>query len=771
MPYVNKDPYAGRLINPPMKKALISLFLGMACVFFVGMLAIYHKKNPIITPEKETVDGNHKIISKSILKNIRGENIKNNLRLITALPHVAGTEANHGVGEKIANLWKENGLQDVHFIEYDVLLNYPDYNNPNVMSIVKDDGTVVYQSKGISPVIIPSEQSAPDAGIQWVAYSSNGSVSGDIVYCHYGRIEDFKFLKDVGIDLKGKIALLRYGHSFRGDKVKLAQDYGAIGAILYSDPGEVAKNGIDKNKVYPNSEWMPHEGVQRGSLSHSDGGDPLSPLYPSKSNLYKSKDINDAIKERVLPNIPVLPLSYMDAQQILKRLSGKRAPYLWQGGFPFIYNIGPGFRSGDEKVKVDVRSNMDIRKIRNVVGYIHGYDDPDKYVILGNHYDAWVYGSLDPNSGTAVLAEVGRAMVETINETSWKPSRTIMFCAWDAEEYSIIGSTEFVEEFTNILQNRAVVYLNVDTIFSNQTLHVRTIPTLYDVTIEAAKVIRNPMASEKRKGRMTLYDTWVYNFPNKKCPERPNIPVPGGGSDMAPFLNYAGVPVVDFNYRNISWEEYPLYHTLYETPFTNEHIFDTNNFAVHKAVGQYWSELARRFSDSAILPINGTALADALLNDYLPELKKALIPLKSKYGIDGVAREQFQNLYFGAKTFMKECKIFESVIEEVLYDFAVNPYDQRRISSINNRLTAIDKCFINPRGIPGKESSRHVLYSISDNNSYSSRTMASVYDIIDEIKREKHPQVVKELEKKLAEQISIVHYSVICATNTLKLFV
>ncbi|CEF62267.1 Protease-associated domain, PA and Transferrin receptor-like, dimerisation domain and Peptidase M28 domain-containing protein [Strongyloides ratti] len=771
MPYVNKDPYAGRLINPQMKKALISLFLGMACVFFVGMLAIYHKKNPIITPEKETVDGNHKIISKSILNNIKGENIKNNLRLITTLPHVAGTEANNNVGDKIAKLWKENGLQDVHFIEYEVLLNYPDYQNPNIMSIISGDGKIVYQTKGVSPVIIPSEQSAPDAGIQWVAYSANGTASGDIVYCHYGRIEDFQLLKEMGISLKGKIALLRYGYSFRGDKVKLAQDNGAIGAILYSDPGEVAKAGTEKSKVYPNTEWMPHEGVQRGSLSHSDGGDPLSPIYPSKSNLYKSRSINDAIKDRVLPNIPVLPLSYMDAQEILKRLSGNRVPYSWQGGFPFIYHIGPGFKSGNEKVKIDVRSNMSVKKIRNVIGYIHGYDEPDKYVILGNHYDAWVYGSLDPNSGTAVLAEVGRAMVETINATSWKPSRTIMFCAWDAEEYLLIGSTEFVEEFTNILQNRAVVYLNVDTIFSNQTLHVRTIPTLFDVSIEAAKLVRNPIASEKRKGRMTLFDTWIYNFPDKKNSNRPSIPVPGGGSDMAPFLNYAGIPVIDFNYRNISWEEYPLYHTLYETPFTNEHIFDTNNFAVHKAVGQYWAELARRFADSAILPINATALANALLNDYLPELKKALGTIKYKNGIDGIAKEQYQNLYFGTKVFMKECKLFENIIEDILYDFAINPFDQRRISSINNRLTSIDKCFINPRGIPGKESSRHVLYSLSDNDSYSSVTMASVFDIISKIKIEKHSEVIKELEKKLAEQISIVHYSVICATNTLKLFI
>uniref|UniRef100_A0A0N4ZQC1 N-acetylated-alpha-linked acidic dipeptidase 2 n=1 Tax=Parastrongyloides trichosuri TaxID=131310 RepID=A0A0N4ZQC1_PARTI len=771
MPYVNKDPYAGRLINPAMKKAMISLLMGMSCVFLVGMLAVYHKKNPIMTPEKETVDDNHRIASKNLLKNINSENIKNNLKLFTSEPHVAGSDGNRRVGDKIYKLWKDNGLQDVHFIEYDVLLNYPDYNNPNVMAIVNDDGTIIYKNKGKSPVIIPEEQSAPDAGIQWVAYSKNGTVTGDVVYCHHGRDEDFKLLKNMGIDLNGKIALLRYGNSFRGDKVKMAQDYGAIGAILYSDPDEVAKNGIDSSKIYPNTEWMPHEGVQRGSLMHSDGGDPLSPLYPSKSNLFKSRDVDEAIKDRVLPNIPVLPLSYIDAKEILKRLNGNVVPAKWQGGFSFSYRIGPGFKNKNEKVKIDVKSTMSIRKIRNIIGYIHGFDEPDKYVILGNHYDAWVYGSLDPNSGTAVLTEVGRAMVETINTTSWKPSRTIMFCAWDAEEYSLIGSTEFVEEFTNILQNRAVVYLNVDTIFSNQTLHVRTIPTLFDVSIEAAKLVRNPMASEKRKGRMTLYDTWVYNFPDYKNLGRPLIPVPGGGSDMASFLNYAGVPVADFNYRNVSWEEYPLYHTMYETPFVNEHIFDTNDFAVHKAVGQYWAEMARRFSDYAILPINVTMLADTFLRDYLPEVKKAIGPLKYKNGMKGIAGEQFYNLNAGVKTFMKECKRFENITQLVLNQFAINPFDQRKITAINNRLMSVDKCFINPRGIPGKSTSRNVLYSTSDKDSYSSRIMASIFDLINEIKNEKSPIVIKDLEKKLAEQISIVHYSVICATNTLKHYI
>uniref|UniRef100_A0A914Z5E8 Uncharacterized protein n=1 Tax=Panagrolaimus superbus TaxID=310955 RepID=A0A914Z5E8_9BILA len=263
--------------------------------------------------------------------------------------------------------------------------------------------------------------------------------------------------------------MIRYSHGFRGDKVAAAQQSGAIGVILFSDPGEVAKEGTDADHVYPNTEWMPEGDVQRGSVIHIFG-DPLTPLSPAKSDLYPSRTIDEAKAAGILPKIPVLPLSYRDAYEVLIRLSGDAVPSEWQGGLNFTYHLGPGFREIDSKIKLSVKAKYEKREIRNIVGYIYGKHERDKYVILGNHYDAWVYGSIDPNSGTATLAEVARAMTQTMAEKNWRPARTIMFCNWDAEEFGLIGSTEFVEEFEKILNQRAIVYLNVDLISANNTL-------------------------------------------------------------------------------------------------------------------------------------------------------------------------------------------------------------------------------------------------------------------------------------------------------------
>ncbi|KAH7717344.1 N-acetylated-alpha-linked acidic dipeptidase 2 [Aphelenchoides avenae] len=386
-------------------------------------------------------------------------------------PHPAGTPANARVAEKKLNSGAGTActVSSVHFVKYDVLLDYPDYEKRNHVSILDDQNRTIYQSDGVSPVIIPEEQRAKGAGVQWVACGKSGIVEGDVVYCHYGSSEDFKRLDSLGVSVRGKRALLRYGFGFRGNKVKAAEERGAIGAILYSDPGEVAKGGTDPAHMYPSTEWMPPKATQRGSIQNVDG-DALTPLYPSKPDIYRSLTIEEARKERMIAGIPVLPLSYTDAYEILVRLRGRPAPRDWSGGLNITYHVGPGFDNRAERLRVEVNGGLETREIQNVVGYIKGAYEPDKYVILGNHFDAWVYGSIDPNSATAILAEVARAMVQTTNDSQWRSSRTIMFCNWDAEEYGLIGSTEFVEEFANILNDRAVAYLNVDLISSNQSL-------------------------------------------------------------------------------------------------------------------------------------------------------------------------------------------------------------------------------------------------------------------------------------------------------------
>uniref|UniRef100_A0A7E4WCP9 Glutamate carboxypeptidase 2 n=1 Tax=Panagrellus redivivus TaxID=6233 RepID=A0A7E4WCP9_PANRE len=740
--------------------------VAIVCFSFAGK---YHNKHASVPAKLKTFDDIRLSIGDHLIKSVNGTNIRQNLRAITPEPHVAGTAANARVADTISRIWKANGLENVHFVEYDVLLSYPDYKAPNHVSVIDGAGKTVFKSNGTSPVILPSEQSAPGAGVQWVAYAGAGTVQGEPVYAHYGRQQDFERLEKLGISVKGRVVIIRYGFCFRGDKVAFAQKAGAIAVVLFSDPAEVAKNGTDFSHTYPSSEWLPSGGVQRGSVMHGNG-DPLTPLVPSKADVYPTRTIEEAYNQHVLPRIPVLPISYGDAYEVLSRLNGRPVPSDWQGGLNFTYRLGPGFKDAETTIKVDVRSTLTKRKIRNVVGYIKGAVEPDQYVILGNHYDAWVYGALDPNSGTSTLAEVGRALVQTMKDTQWRPARTIMFCNWDAEEHGIIGSTEFLEEFEKQLTDRAVVYLNVDTIHSNMSFAASTIPSLFQIVVDTAKRIPNPMISEVERARKTVYDTWVRAFPGTKTPtypDFPDMPVPGGGSDHAGFLNFLGIPVVDFRYRNTSWSEYPLYHSLYETPFISEHIFDTNDFAVHKAVGQFWAELARTFADQPIIPLNVSILAEQLLNNYVHDLKGAIDPLKHRYPEAEDARLQLSHLIKHCQHFVHRARQVESEIaalKQPNHDFVTNP--DQRISQLSRRLMKVERCFINPNARPDAPSKRHLLYSISDKDSYASSVMSSVYDSISDLVNAKTTRDKVAAGRSLASAISLVQLGVQCAVKT-----
>ncbi|KAF7634787.1 hypothetical protein Mgra_00005820 [Meloidogyne graminicola] len=710
-------------------------------------------------------------IRKILFSSFDSNKIAETLRMVTKEPHQAGTEENRRVGEKLAALWKQNGLE-IRLYEYNVLLSYPNWTNPNKVTILSNDGKMLFQSTGLSPDLAPKNENLNTdsyrAAIQWLAYSANGTVESEPVYCHYGRPKDFERLeKEFGISsLNGKIAIIRYGLDYRGDKVKHAAARGAGAVIIFSDPVEVAGQG--PQSVFPQTDLLPPNGVQRGSILEKDG-DVLSGLLPAKNNFQRIMSIektklfltvlgfhhmesNVAKKDHYLPNIPVLPLGYADVIEILKRMGGPKVPKDWQGGLNITYHIGPA-----SKLRVDVHSKLEIKKIQNLIGIIHGSEEPDSWVMLGNHYDAWVYGALDPNSGTAILAEVGRAFSQAVKH-GWRPKRTLVFCNWDGEEHGLIGSTEFVQEFSQILQDRAIIYLNVDTVASNQSLVVRTVPSLFSAVTNAAKQVPNPVASERAKGRNTIYDTWFSYYPQKEnsswlSPDVPNINLPGGGSDHMSFLNFLGIPVVDFTYRNATWGSYPLYHSRYEVPFVNEHLFDHDNLSVHKAIGQYWVEMARSFADSPLLPINASCFALTLVHNYLPKVVKSLDILHSKWPIEmGPAILQMRNLWRQTWLFVGQTQKFE---QDVYSEISMNA------EWANRRLRKIEQCFINPSmGLAAKEKEkRHVLFSLSDANTYSASVMSAVNDKMIEFEHASDNKKRLEIGQQLAVELAVVQYS------------
>jgi len=390
--------------------------------------------------------------------------------------------------------------------------------------------------------------------------------------------------------------------------------------------------------------------------------------------------------------------------------------------------------------------------------------------MLGNHFDAWVYGAIDPNSGTSILAEVGRAFASTV-ATGWKPKRTLMFCAWDAEENGLIGSTEFVQEFAEVLKDRAIIYINVDLISSNQSLDVRTTPTVYQSVVEVAKLVANPMESEQKAGRKSVYDTWLKYFPSdtKWLPDYPKMIVPGGGSDHMSFLNFLGIPVVDMTYRNASWNSYPLYHSMYEVPYVNEHIFDVDNLAVHKAMAQYWAELARHYADAPVIPLNASTLARKLVEVYVSDIKVEVEGLKGKYPKEAEdARQQVSKLIKNAQDFLNVTQEFDANV--ALFKIPGFLKDDRTVGRLNRRLQKLEQCFINPSlGLAAHNpEKRHVLYSLSGDDSYEARVMANVFDQVSAFKNAKTTEERAKIGRQLAYQITVVQYSIQCATKLLQ---
>ncbi|XP_073868716.1 glutamate carboxypeptidase 2 isoform X3 [Macaca fascicularis] len=395
---------------------------------------------------------------KAFLDELKAENIKKFLHNFTQIPHLAGTEQNFQLAKQIQYQWKEFGLDSVELTHYDVLLSYPNKTHPNYISIINEDGNEIFNTSLFEPPPAGYEN-VSDIVPPFSAFSPQGMPEGDLVYVNYARTEDFfKLERDMKINCSGKIVIARYGKVFRGNKVKNAQLAGATGVILYSDPADYFAPGV---KSYPDGWNLPGGGVQRGNILNLNGaGDPLTPGYPANEYAYR-RGIAEAVG---LPSIPVHPIGYYDAQKLLEKMGGSASPdSSWRGSLKVPYNVGPGFTGNfsTQKVKMHIHSTSEVTRIYNVIGTLRGAVEPDRYVILGGHRDSWVFGGIDPQSGAAVVHEIVRSF-GTLKKEGWRPRRTILFASWDAEEFGLLGSTEWAEENSRLLQERGVAYINAD---------------------------------------------------------------------------------------------------------------------------------------------------------------------------------------------------------------------------------------------------------------------------------------------------------------------
>ncbi|UMM40153.1 hypothetical protein L5515_016898 [Caenorhabditis briggsae] len=700
----------------------------------------------------------------SIRELINVDNMRTNLHLLTKKAHVAGTENNLRVAELIRDQMINQGLENVHFNEYNVLLSYPNWTFPNQVEISDETGKVVHRTSGRSISLIREEQNDPFSEIQWLAYSAAGNVEGEIVYVNRATPKDIEHLEALGIDLKDKILLARYSSNFRGNIAQMAVRKGAKGCLIYSDPMQVAGLGTGINETYGRTDKMPPHAVQRGTV-FVGFGDPRTPAFPSIGELYKEKTEQELINGKKIPTIPMPPIPYSEAQYLFENMKGDATIADFQGSLNVTYRYGPGLIK-NQKLRMIVHAKNEERKIQNVLGYIKGNQEPEKFVLVSNHYDAWTYGAVDPNSGTTTLLEVSRALKAYQNSTGWVPARSILFAHWDAEEHGLIGSTEFCEEYRVQLMRRAVAVINMDLIGGNQTLLGLSNPTVANVVREAAASVEHPNQFEVVNGRKTLYDSWKFYEPSKNNRStHPYQRIPAGGSDHLPFFDYLGVPIVFFITSSLDAPPtYPLYHTIYETPYLIEKIMDPQ-FKMHRAIAGMFIEMIIKFTESKILPYDLKELTDDTIYDYLPRIQTHL-----------KRAEALGNLTDYLKPSMKQIELLERTVKELS---AI--VQRRNISSLNNlsfdarvnennKLIEFEKCFINPHGAPGNPQARHLLFHPSADNWYDGDAISQVHDLISKIETSLDELELRRFSKQLAKEVALVNVAFICAKHSLNEF-
>ena len=631
------------------------------------------------------------------------------LRILTQAPHIAGSPEDKTTAEYVANKFREAGL-DTEIVEYKVWLNYP----AEIRVDMTEPPGVEMHGPHREHVDDDPYQDDPRVVMPYNGMSPSGDAEAEVVYANYGSPADFDKLKQMNVDVRGKIVIVRYGENFRGVKAFVAQERGAAGVIIYSDPKD---DGYYRGDAYPKGPWRPASGVQRGSVGFmfQFPGDPTTPGAASTPTLPDSKRVSPAESEQ-LPRIPVTPLSYADASPILEHLGGPLSPREWQGALPFTYHVGPG----PAKVKMHLKQDYQFRTIWDVIGKIRGASSPDEWVVAGNHRDAWVYGAVDPNSGTAAMLEAVHGLSELL-KSGWKPKRTIVFASWDAEEEGLIGSTEWGEDHALELGN-ADAYFNMDVAVAGKKFGASGVPSLKEFIREIVKSVPSPQGG-------TVYDRWKKTSqpsnnndeensrPQETSTYRPppaamqsDVPVGdlGGGSDYSVFLQHLGVPSTDIS----SSGDYGVYHSVFD------------NFAWFKKFGdpdfRYEQQMARIYG----LEVLRMSSADVLPYDYetygkeiLGYLDAARTRSKERFGdkVDfSAALESARQLRdAGARMLQKQRKM------------------PGRPERMNAKLRDAERALLIPEGLPNRPWYHHAIYAPGQYTGYAAVVIPGVNEAID----------------------------------------
>lgn len=525
-------------------------------------------------------------------------------------------------------------------------------------------------------------------------YSGTGDVSGEVVYVNYGLIEDYAQLDSLGVSVRGKIAIARYGRSFRGIKAREAEKRGALALLMYSDP---ADDGYVRGDVYPEGPYRNSRGVQRGSVMNG-AGDPSTPGYPSTAGARRVP-----LEAMPVPRIPVLPLSYGNAVELLRDVRGASIPQTWQGGLAFRYHVGPGPVRARVLVKSDTATNA-IKPIWNTFGVIRGTEFPDELVIIGAHRDAWSPGAADNVSGTVSVVESARAIAAQMR-AGWRPRRTLIFATWDAEEWGLVGSSEYAEDDSLRLLRGAVAYLNQDVSASGPAFGGGGTPSLRGVLRDVTRAVPDP------SGRGSVYDVWRSRS-GVAADAEPAMGDPGGGSDFAGFYNHLGIPHSDWGFGGGSG----AYHSNYDT-WTAMERFGDPGYRYHTAAARISTAMMMRLANADVLPYDYVEFAQTMRR-YLAPIDRAL-SAKGWQGSSAPLAAAIDRMENAARSFA------------VARDAALAAGIPRvRQVTTNAALRDVERAMTRPEGLRGRPWYRNLIYVADVDNGYGTMVFPSVNEAI-----------------------------------------
>jgi N-acetylated-alpha-linked acidic dipeptidase len=599
-------------------------------------------------------------IEEAFFKQINTTSFKTHLKKLTERPHVVGSEANAEVQRYMGEVMQRAGFEVTQY-PYDLYL--PNKPGSSLIEIVTPSRAVLNQKEDIIPG--DSFSVDPELWKGWNAFSGSGDVTAEVVYANYGRKEDFEKLNELGVKIKGKIVLARYGGNFRGFKAKFAEANGAAGLIIFTDPED---SGYTKGLVYPEGPYYNESTIQRGSLLTTDfTGDPLTPFEPALPLDGKKKIKRMNPDQAQLHSIPVTPVAYGEAKKILGQMRGSAVPKSWQGGLPFTYRLEGG---ASLTVRLKVDQKIDFVRAANVVGMLKGSEAPDEWIILGCHFDAWGFGATDPNSGTAMLLSLSETLGK-LKKQGYAPKRSILIGHWDAEEHGVIGSSEWVEQLRDQLNAKGVVYMNFDGGVSGKSFSASAAPTLKKLMIETSKKVRYPYTDQ------SLFEFW-----KKDTQSEPSIGNLGGGSDHIAFYMHAGVPSLSGGAGGPN-----LYHSNYDSFQFYEQFVDPE-FQMGPMVEHMAGLMTLRMANAELIPYN--------LNRYAADLKLHFTNATNKIKGYDQNFEGFNSSTAAIRSLEATSKILTTQLQSFLGEGNISKKDLR---TLNQQLIALEKSFLSEQGM------------------------------------------------------------------------